>query len=315
MKSKFIILGLSLLLITFSSFSQDTRIVSLSDGNKWFYHFYKDNGTNSRFEIKEVKGDTLIQNKEYKKIFVTSMGNDTTTRMQYWGLDTLSFYFEDLELVNWRLSMFYDIRIQQDTIFWGGEEEWGVHIDSVYFWGEMRATQKWYYDYDFYIFGRGSYTTTAYGYGPIKIAYYYWNLNTGGYSYTSNLVGAIIDGVLYGDTVLVSVEEINLKPFKSFYLSQNYPNPFNPSTTIRFTISDLPSGRQGLRLTTLKVYDLLGREVATLVNEEKPVGNYEVEFYVTGLPSGIYFYQVRVGDASSSSGQSFVETKKMVIIK
>jgi hypothetical protein len=65
----------------------------------------------------------------------------------------------------------------------------------------------------------------------------------------------------------------------------------------------------------LKVYDLLGREVATLVNEEKPAGSYEVEFDGDGLTSGIYFYQLRAGDPSTGSGQSFVETKKMVLLK
>lgn len=85
-----------------------------------------------------------------------------------------------------------------------------------------------------------------------------------------------------------------------FCLHQNYPNPFNPSTTIRFTISEL-------RFTTLKIYDLLGREVATLVNEEKSAGEYEVEFVGEALTSGIYFYQLRAGE--------YTETKKMVLIK
>ena len=97
---------------------------------------------------------------------------------------------------------------------------------------------------------------------------------------------------------------------KEFSLSQNYPNPFNPNTTIRFTISDL-------RFTTLKIYDVLGNEIATLVNEELPAGEYEVEFSAKGgtafggnalnLPSGIYFYQLRAG--------SFIQTKKMILLK
>ena len=85
-----------------------------------------------------------------------------------------------------------------------------------------------------------------------------------------------------------------------FDLNQNYPNPFNPTTSIQYTISS----RQ---IVTLKVYDLLGREVATLVHEEKPAGSYEVEFNGNELPSGIYFYQLKAGDYS--------ETKKMVLMK
>ena len=99
-----------------------------------------------------------------------------------------------------------------------------------------------------------------------------------------------------------------------FELHQNYPNPFNPSTKIKFTIPTSPlnpSPYQGEgnreRFITLKVYDVLGNEVATLVNEEKPAGIYEVEFKAAHLSSGIYFYQLKAG--------SFVETKKMVVMK
>jgi len=86
----------------------------------------------------------------------------------------------------------------------------------------------------------------------------------------------------------------------NYYLSQNYPNPFNPRTSLQYAIGN----RQ---FVTLKVYDLLGREVVTLVNEEKPAGEYEVEFNGNNLPSGIYFYQLKA--------DQFVETRKMVLLK
>ncbi len=90
-------------------------------------------------------------------------------------------------------------------------------------------------------------------------------------------------------------------PFLIEYsLSQNYPNPFNPKTTINYEIPELS-------FVTLKVYDVLGGEVATLVNEEKSVGSYELEFNTTYIPSGVYFYRLQAGD--------FVEIKKMVFIK
>ena len=83
-------------------------------------------------------------------------------------------------------------------------------------------------------------------------------------------------------------------------LYDNYPNPFNPSTNIRFSISDP-------LFTTLKVYDVLGNEVATLVNEEKPAGSYEVNFNASMLASGIYYYRLTAGN--------FAETKRMILLK
>ncbi|UCH65292.1 MAG: T9SS type A sorting domain-containing protein [Ignavibacterium sp.] len=85
-----------------------------------------------------------------------------------------------------------------------------------------------------------------------------------------------------------------------FFLSQNYPNPFNPLTRIQYTVNNT-------KFVTLKVYDVLGGEIATLINEEKSAGEYKIEFDGAGLSSGIYFYRLQAG--------SFVETKKMVLLK
>jgi len=108
----------------------------------------------------------------------------------------------------------------------------------------------------------------------------------------------------------------------NFFLFQNYPNPFNPSTKIKYTISQsvILSEAKNLIPVKLKIYDVLGNEIATLVNEEKPAGTYEVEFGGDGLTSGIYFYQLRAGNPSTGSpegqaGQGFVETKKMVLLR
>ncbi len=108
----------------------------------------------------------------------------------------------------------------------------------------------------------------------------------------------------------VSTED-EAEKFYSFNLEQNYPNPFNPSTKIKFEIPGVTlSGVEG-SLVTLTIYDVLGNEIATLVNEELSAGEYEVEFNTSSInhqtSSGIYFYQLKTG--------SFIQIKKMVILK
>ncbi|GAB6283556.1 MAG: hypothetical protein STSR0008_23320 [Ignavibacterium sp.] len=93
-----------------------------------------------------------------------------------------------------------------------------------------------------------------------------------------------------------------------FALSQNYPNPFNPSTVIKYTITASPiSSPKERTFVRLVVYDILGNEISTLVNEEKPAGEYEVEFNGKGLSSGMYFYKIEAGN--------FVQVKKMIMLK
>ena len=102
------------------------------------------------------------------------------------------------------------------------------------------------------------------------------------------------------DSISVSVENEANTVVKEFKLYQNYPNPFNPSTSIRFSI-------KYQNFVSLKIYDLLGKEVAVLLNEEIVPGNYVVDFYAENLSSGVYLYKLQTGDYS--------ETKKMLLMK
>ena len=116
--------------------------------------------------------------------------------------------------------------------------------------------------------------------------------------------GLGVGGVAVNDVELIvtgpsAVETIEGVP-QEFQLSQNYPNPFNPSTKISFSIPQE-------EFVSLKVFNSLGEEVAELVNETKPVGNYSVSFSASELTSGVYFYKISAG--------SFIETKKLVLIR
>ncbi len=102
----------------------------------------------------------------------------------------------------------------------------------------------------------------------------------------------------------VGVDDENEASF-SFNLEQNFPNPFNPSTIINYSI---PTNRKSeMANTTLKIYDILGSEVATLVNEEQTPGNYHIEFDASNLSSGLYFYKLQSGE--------FSQSKKMILLR
>ena len=137
------------------------------------------------------------------------------------------------------------------------------------------------------------------------------------------IYGSIV-GIFFSTITDVEYEELISN---EFILHQNYPNPFNPSTIIKYTIpsrdvmlnsfqhlknSEIPNnpsadGRDDNQNIKLIIYDVLGRKIKTLVNENQQPGNYEVSFNASALPSGIYYYQLKTG--------SFVETKKMMLLK
>ncbi|QQS38295.1 MAG: T9SS type A sorting domain-containing protein [Ignavibacteriales bacterium] len=128
------------------------------------------------------------------------------------------------------------------------------------------------------------------------------------FGHESTVKGCVINGTVYGDTTfVVGIDDDPDQIPTEFKLEQNYPNPFNPSTKISW---QSPVGSH----QTLKVYDVLGREVATLVNEYKDAGSYEVEFDGTHLASGVYYYRIAIHSDQLKAGE-LIQTKKMILIK
>ncbi len=131
-------------------------------------------------------------------------------------------------------------------------------------------------------------------------------------AYKNDYIVSLSPIYLAGDQVL-SISNQEKLP-KDFLLYQNYPNPFNPTTTIKYTIptsSPLTKGRTEVGFVTLKIYDILGKEVTTLVNEKQQPGVYEVKFDAKfaagGLPSGVYFYILSAG--------KYTKVRKMILMK
>jgi hypothetical protein len=125
------------------------------------------------------------------------------------------------------------------------------------------------------------------------------NVASGTYSYRLKQVD--FDGTFeYSNAIEVEVVGV-----KEFTLSQNYPNPFNPSTTINFSLAVDSK-------VSLKIFDVLGQEVATLINGQMAAGSQKVSFDASSLNSGVYFYRI---DASGIDGQKFSSVKKMILTK
>lgn len=267
-----------------NSFAQD--YFPLEIGNRWDYFYYGCCHGGSTIEDTisvEVVGDTILSGKEY---FVLSypffLIVDKFLRVENDSL--YCFDFED----------------SVDCLIYAfnppvGATYYSCKYDSAFFIVELYES---YFGYPDTQQVHAPYFVPLISYFSKRFGLSYADFYGGLCEYQTPLSGCIISGITYGQ-LLVSVEDQKLK-LPSFKLEQNYPNPFNPVTSIQYIV-----GSQ--QLITLKVYDILGREVATLVNEEKPAGEYEVEFDGSNLPSGIYFYQLNAGN--------YIETKKMILMK
>lgn len=115
------------------------------------------------------------------------------------------------------------------------------------------------------------------------------------------LLGCVINGITYGDTsMLVGINQISTEIPFNYSVSQNYPNPFNPNTKIQFALPEAV-------YTKIVIYDLLGKEIETIVNEQLNAGTFVAEWNASDYPSGVYYYKFTAGD--------YTETKKMVLMK
>ena len=163
--------------------------------------------------------------------------------------------------------------------------------------------------------GGGTVTAAASSWTQFSVPFTYISSNTPDWASLSiSLVGPgstdpkngsyfLLDDVAFSGTAS-AVDDANAVP-QSFTLDQNYPNPFNPSTTIQYSVAE-----QGH--VSLKVYNVLGVEVASLVNEQKGAGTFSVKWNASGVPSGMYLYRLSV---TSDKGQMFDQAKKLVLLK
>jgi len=203
-----------------------------------------------------------------------------------WGilntLQAISFFPVPVELTSFKVSVANDVV----TLNWETATETnnrGFEIERA---GNPEEEKNWITLG--FVKGNGSTTNiSAYSFTDEQVV-------TGKYSYRLKQID--FDGTFeYSNIIHVVVDNPGL-----FSLSQNYPNPFNPVTNIKFS---LPVSGQ----TSLKVYDMLGREVKTLINKDMPAGNYEVYFDASGLPSGIYFYTLTNGNFTSSNKMTLLK--------
>lgn len=258
-------------------------------GNKWIYNkkAYSSYGNliDSSFVTRESLGDSIINGKKY---CVYSMCNNKTNSLTYEFLffDSTSgnvyqlkygkhYLYDSLLCTSGAQTMFKISSSNLDSLF--GKRQSSRSISDI---SQIETEAKYKF---------------IYGFGLVNFGYEY-NL---GDREQNTLVYAKINGKEYGTNPSSVQTDKNISP-KEFSLFQNYPNPFNPTTVINYQLATKS-------IVSLKVFDIIGREVALLVNEQKDAGIYAIRFNASALASGLYFYQLRSGN--------FVETKKMILLK
>ncbi len=267
-------------------------------GNSWVY-IYNVEMYHSNYTV-SVIGDTIIKEKHYYKLINTISGSQTYS---YERIDTSNGIVYRLQS-NSEIP-YYDFTAANvgDTVYFnrGNEYEYGWFLENLTSYNKFGLNSQ-EYQYSMLLTGSGyQLYNFVKGLGLIK--------DEGGELLTSSsiLKGAVINGVVYGDTTVVGVEDEPKNIPLKFSLSQNYPNPFNPTTKIKYNIPFVETRHASS--VQLKIYDILGNGIATLVNKEQSPGEYEIVFDAGKyhLSSGIYFYRLKAG--------SFAQTKKLVLLK
>ncbi|RPI15436.1 MAG: T9SS C-terminal target domain-containing protein [Ignavibacteriae bacterium] len=263
--------------------------------------------TDTTFRYKILR-DTLISGKKYyylsgfPKLYLSNwsrIDSISGSLMNYYPLNTCPFYYKETFVDS--LAALQGNIIMECGFIGSYESNVCTLLDTLKLFN--LNTFKKVFNYSYSLGQHHLIEITKYAKHIGLYDYYSAGLGIGGIGYTKfNLKGCVINGVVYGDTSmpLIGIKNIRNNIPDNYSLSQNYPNPFNPSTNIKF----------GLPLSsfvTLKVYDALGRELITLINEKLASGEYDIEWNSENNPSGIYFYRFETPE--------FTQTKKMILIK
>jgi hypothetical protein len=257
----------------------------LAIGNEWFFNDLEEYGH------KKIVTDTLFPN-GYRYY---ALNRDDFAGGMYVRADSHYVYYYDAIYGKEVPAFKLDDKIGNKRLFTGMKGFYYstiLSIDTVLLFGER--TRVIHYRQDG-IIQRDISLSDKFG---LISAAYYGDPPAPWPDGVSNLIGCIIDGKKYG--IVLSVNTSSTIPIVGFALHQNYPNPFNPSTTISFS---LPSRSY----VTLKIFDVMGRDVSTIVNEEIPAGSYARQWNAASMPSGVYFYRLQSGGYS--------ETKSLVLLR
>lgn len=282
--------------LTSISFSQDTissKYFPLNIGNTWIYSV-QSFPPFDEYKIYRIERDTTIT--DHKYFLYSTHGNSEWIRydsltgnlLSYSSTGSCSNYSNDKIVDSLSSGVGDIINCQIHAIF--SRECTQIYTETIFNSFQKQVKE---FEHDGFVL---QYLRYAQDFGiifkaagePPPVSYY------------EILKGCVINGIVYGDTTLTSVRQISSTVPNNFSLSQNYPNPFNPTTIINYSIPTT-------QYTILRVYNSLGKEVSTLVNENQSPGSYSVDFNGEGLPSGIYFYKLEAGD--------FVDTKRMILLK
>ncbi len=271
-------------------------LVPFRRGNKWYY---------KRTETTYASTETIVENNYYSLEMIQTLGNEEAALVleerSQTSSDMIYFFQNENELTitdfftrkNWKT---FDRRILQDTTIASNDEEFLVTFGNGNFIDPQMGYQQWENpgEDDGKItsqFSRGvgltylSRITKPTAETTVETEY--------------TLIGYEFNGILTGGTT-TGLEESEYETPESFALNQNYPNPFNPVTTISFNLPE--NGK-----VNLEVYDVIGRKVSTLVNSEMSAGKHSLKFNASNLASGIYFYQIRFNNSTT--------TRKMILMK
>ena len=263
----------------YNSDGKQTIVVEDYGTNAYQTTYSYDSDGNIIHEVSEIYSSGIYEYLDSTNFTYDSDGKQITDESFYWD-ENISSWAKDTYILNTYDSNCNNINILEEL--WNGTN-WVNDNQIKYTYdangnvtsaiGEFRSDPDWM---------------------PYDIAYVDFTDSFGNnYDYYS---AAKIE-IFYKSITDVNPTKVIVNKFR---LSQNYPNPFNPTTTIRYAIPQKSN-------ITIKVYDILGKEITTLVNEEKSIGNHEVNFNGTNLSSGIYFYRMTSG--------SFTETKKLILFK
>ena len=274
-------------------------------GDLWQYVYYNHDTESLSYFIHKIRKDTLVDGKTYFALYDSSYSyywDTTVVEFLWWLREDNEGVLRVLDIHDDNGNGIYNEALLGDSLEVSYETEYSSYLQG----GAIHIVRDtmWYVIDNDTLFTRLVFTMGGESFHTDKIGItMIWpEQNEPIY-----LTGAIINGVTYGTLVGIDDEQNGNQPAK-FELLQNYPNPFNPTTTINYVIARSKATRQSHELSVrLTVYDILGREVATLVNRKQAPGKYSVQFDASKLSSGIYFYTLRAGE--------FTATKKMILMR